>query len=331
MSPSLKSFQTNFSPILNLRKLYRALILPILVWARKVSLPGFKGVSIYHVVKFIYNESMKDDLVTRANSVAFTFFLSLFPTIIFVFTLLPLLPIRFDLLEIVSTYGRRALPDEAFDYLIGIVDSVVSIQRGGLLSFGFILAVFFSSSGMLTLMYGFDKSYDLTFKKRGYIKNRLVAIFLTVIISFLFVLSFVLIVFGDQIFSQVFSRYDIGQMSTYIIQIFRYVIIISLVYISISLIYRYGPSMYKKIPIINIGATIATFLSIISSLLFAYFINNFGRYNELYGSIGALLVLLLWLEINAFVLLIGFELNASIKVNRDIWRFRTKSKIVSTN
>lgn len=274
---------------------------------------------------------MKDDLVTRANSVAFTFFLSLFPTIIFVFTLLPLLPIRFDLLEIVSTYGRRALPDEAFDYLIGIVDSVVSIQRGGLLSFGFILAVFFSSSGMLTLMYGFDKSYDLTFKKRGYIKNRLVAIFLTVIISFLFVLSFVLIVFGDQIFSQVFSRYDIGQMSTYIIQIFRYVIIISLVYISISLIYRYGPSMYKKIPIINIGATIATFLSIISSLLFAYFINNFGRYNELYGSIGALLVLLLWLEINAFVLLIGFELNASIKVNRDIWRFRTKSKIVSTN
>lgn len=289
-----------------------------------MSLPGFKGVSIYHVSKFIYNESQKDDIITRANSVAFTFFLSLFPTIIFVFTLLPLMPIRFDLLETIRTYGKTALPEEAFNYLMEVVEGIVSIQRGGLLSIGFFLALFFSSSGMLTLMHGFDKSYDLTFKKRNYFKNRLIAIFLTVIIAFIFILSFVLIVFGDQIFSSFFSKFDIGQLSTYIIQLFRYSIIVILIYASISLIYRYGPSMYKKIPFINVGATIATALSIGSSVIFAYFINNFGRYNELYGSIGALIVLLLWLEINSFVILLGFEMNASIKVNRDRWRFFNK-------
>lgn len=307
------------------RRLYRSILLPILAWTRKVSLPGFKGVSIYHVVKFIYNESQKDDIITRANSVAFTFFLSLFPTIIFVFTLLPLMPIRFDLLDTIRTYGQAALPQEAFNYLMEVVEGIVSIQRGGLQSIGFFLALFFSSSGMLTLMYGFDKSYDLTFKKRNYFKNRLVAIFLTVIIAFIFILSFVLIVFGDKIFSSFLSQFDIGQLSTYIILLFRYSMIIILIYVSISLIYRYGPSMYKKIPFINVGATIATALSIISSILFAYFINNFGKYNELYGSIGALIVLLLWLEINSLVILIGFEMNASIKVNRDRWRFFNKS------
>jgi len=214
---------------------------------RKVSLPGFRGVSVYHVLRFIYKEVQKDAIITRANSIAFTFFLSLFPAIIFVFTLIPLLPIRFDFLEVIRAQEQKALPSEAFSYLLDIVESVISIKRGGLLSLGFFLALFFSSNGMVTLMSGFDKSYDLTFKKRSAIKNRGVAIGLTIIITFIFLLSFTLIVFGDQLFTSLFQRIDIGSASLVVIQLFRWLVVLFLIYTSISLIYRYGPSMYRKV------------------------------------------------------------------------------------
>ncbi len=299
------------------RKIYRIFILPLIAHCRSITLPGFRGISLYHVIRFVINELKKHDLIVRANSVAFSFFLSIFPTIIFIFTLIPLLPIRFDFLEAMNTLGRRALPSEAFNYLMEIVNSLVSIKRGGLLSLGFVLAIIFSSSGMITLMAGFDKSYDKTFKKRSFFKRRLIATSLTIIISFIFLLSFILIVFGDQLFTNIFSRFHIESATSVAVQIFRWLIIIGLIYTSISLIYRYGPSMYRKFQFSNPGAFLATTLSIVSSLVFAYFVNNFGQYNQIYGSIGALIVLLLWLQINAVILLIGFELNTSIAVERD--------------
>jgi len=157
------------------------------------------------------------------------------------------------------------MPKNAYQYLLGIIEGIVGIKREGLLSLGFFLAIFFASSGMLTLMYGFDKSYEESFKTRGYFKKRLVAVSLTLLLSILFI-----------------------------------------------------PSLRKRIPFINPGSILATILSILTSYAFSYFINNFGRYNELYGSIGALIVIMLWLQFNAFVILIGYELMASIAVNRDL-------------
>jgi len=309
------------------KRFYRSLILPIFAILRKVSLPGCEGVSVYHVLRFIYKEALKDDITTRANSIAFTFFLSLFPAIIFVFTLIPLLPIRFDLISAISGIEQKALPSEAFTYLKEIIESVVSIKRGGLLSLGFFFALFFSSNGMVTLMSGFDKSYHhLTFKKRRALKKRGIAIGLTLIITFIFILSFVFIVFGDKLLIEISDWFNLGDASSTFIHIFRWFVALVLIYTSISLIYRYGPSMYRKFRFFSVGATLATLLSIISSLGFAYFINNFGQYNELYGSIGALIVLLLWLDINAIILLLGFELNASVAVERDRYVYQSKKK-----
>ena len=311
------------------RKIYRIFILPLIANCRSLTLPGFRGISLYHVIRFVIKELKKHDLIVRANSVAFSFFLSIFPTIIFIFTLIPLFPIRFDFLEAMNTLGRKALPSEAFNYLMEIVNSLVSIKRGGLLSLGFVLALIFSSSGMITLMAGFDKSYDRTFKKRTFIKRRFIAMSLTIIISFIFLLSFILIVFGDQLFTNIFSRFHIESATSVFVQVFRWLIIVGLIYTSISLIYRYGPSMYRKFEFSNPGAFLATTLSIVSSLVFAYFVNNFGQYNKIYGSIGALIVLLLWLQINAVILLIGFELNTSIAVERDNQDYKTKQKALS--
>jgi len=285
---------------------------------KKYSLPGFSGIPIYDVIYFVYKESMRDDIITRANSVAFNFFLSLFPSLIFLFTLLPILPITADYVSIFRDSTNGILPDQAHTYLFSVIEGVASIKRGGLQSVSFIFALIFSSSGMVTLMYGFHKSYERVFKKRSYVKNRLVAIFLTMLLVSIFVASMLLIIFAKPILELLINNLKLDDYATTFFIGMKWIVVSFILYIGITLIYRYGSAMKQRISWMNTGAILATIVSIITSLVFAFFINNFGRYNEIYGSIGALLVLLLWIQINALIVLIGFELNAGIAVNKAI-------------
>ncbi|MBT8230461.1 MAG: YihY/virulence factor BrkB family protein [Bacteroidia bacterium] len=284
---------------------------------KKYSLPGFSGVPVYDVIVFVVNEAKRDDIVTRSNAVAFTFFLSLFPAIIFLFTLLPMLPFTADYLSLFRETTAEFFPQDAHNYLFRVIEGVVSIKRGSLQTLGLIFAIFFSSSGMTTLMYGFNKTHERVFKKRSYAKYRLVAILLTMLLGALFMVSMLLIIFGQPILEVSLDKLNVRNTG-FVFTFLKWSIAISLIYLGITLIYRYGSAMKERIKWFNTGAILATILSIISSLLFSYFINNFGQYNEIYGSIGALIVLLIWLEINAFVILVGFEFNASIAVNKAI-------------
>lgn len=288
----------------------------IVAFSKRYSLPGFSGVPIYDVISFIYKEAMRDDIVTRANSVAFNFFLSLFPTIIFLFTLLPLFPFTADYMALFKDSTQDFLPSAAHRYLFDVVEGVVSIKRGGLQSLGFIFAIVFSSTGMLTLMYGFNKSYERVFKKRSYMKNRLVAIALTMMVGSIFMISIFLIILGKPLLELLISKLNLSGHSAQVFGFFKWVIVLLVVYLGITIIYRYGSAMREKLKWFNTGATLATLVSILSSIVFSFFVNSFGRYNEIYGSIGALIVLLLWIQINAFIVLIGFELNAGIAVNK---------------
>ena len=289
----------------------------ILHWSKHQSLPGFSKVPIYNVISFIIAETQEDDITTRANSIAFSFFLAIFPAIIFLFTLIPLLPFNEYYADSLNTAIESALPSSASQYLTGIINSVASIKREGLLSFGFFLSLFFASSGVLTLMSGFDKSYDTTFKKRSYLRKRGVALLLTLLTVSIFLISILFIVIGEEALTWVINRLGF-ESSPFQFSSLRYLFSILVIYIGITIMYRYGPSMYRRTKFINAGSILATILSILTSLGFSYFINNFGRYNELYGSIGALIIILLWLQFNAFILLLGFELNAGIAVNKDI-------------
>ncbi len=295
------------------------LLKPVTRLTKKYSFPGFGGIPMFYVIRFVYNEFIKDDIATRANSVAFSFFLSLFPAIIFFFTLIPLFPGSIDLLDLFSKSTVDFIPKTAHDYLFEMIEGVVSIKRGGLLSIGFVLALVFASSGVSTLMYGFDKSYDHTFKKRSFLRHRIVAIFLTILLAILLASSFVLIVFSGQILNSISAYFEISSTIFASFWLLKWVVVLLIFYLVITFIYRYGPSMYKRIPFLNPGATLATVFSIFTSIGFAFFVNNFGRYNEIYGSIGALIVILVWIQFNSFIILAGFELNASIAVNRFIF------------
>lgn len=290
----------------------------IIEWTKRSSLPGFDGVPIYDVVIFLFQETKKDDIITRANSMAFSFFLALFPTLIFLFTCLPLMPFSANYLAIFEESITGVLPINAENYLLNMMRDIMSIQRGGLLSIGFVLAMIFASNGMNALLRGFNKSYEISYFSRNFYKNRLVALKLTFILIILFISSIILIVGSKQLFNYLFEFINAGNYGKLGLKLLRWMIVLFLFYASISVIYRYGPALKRKFKFITPGATMATLFSIMSSLGFAAFVNNFGTYNKIYGSIGALIVIMLWLQINCFILLAGYELNASIAVNRDL-------------
>jgi len=183
----------------------------VIKWSQKTTLPGFARLSLYTVVGFIWKEIKRDDITTRANSVAFSFMLSLFPTIIFLFTLVPLLPIS-NLDDIINGYLNDFLPNNATNFLKEIITDLTKKKRGGLLSVGFIMAVYFASNGMMALMRGFEKTYDDTFKKRTGVEKRVIAIRMTFLLAILVIGSALFIILSNLIFGTLFkwSRLEVG-------------------------------------------------------------------------------------------------------------------------
>lgn len=280
----------------------------------RYSPPGFGGITVYEVITFIIKELRKDNITTRANSVSFSLFLSVFPAIIFIFTLLPMIPVVHNYTVLLSDQLRGVIPQTAHDYIFSIINDITSIKRGGLLSLGAVLAMFFSSNGMLTLMYGFDKAYDDTFKPRPWWRARLIALGLTIVLFLLLIISLVITVTETKIIEYLKVQFLMPAALLHVVTVVHWIVSIALIYTGISLIYTFGPSMYRRMRFINVGSVVATILTLFASLGFSYFINNFGRYNEIYGSIGALMVMMVWIQFNTFILLVGFELNASLAV-----------------
>jgi membrane protein len=172
-------------------------------------------------------------------------------------------------------------------------------------------------------MAGFDKAYNDTFRDRPWYKDRLVAIGLTIIISLLLIGSLIAVVLENKFLSYLVHTFHIPSMVSIILSLINKLITIFIVYTAISLVYRYGPAMYRRIPFINVGSILATLVSLLTSIVFSHFINNFNRFNEVYGSIGALMVTMIWIQLNALIILIGFELNASLAIHKTA---RWKSK-----
>lgn len=281
---------------------------------KRFSFPGFEGVSIYNVVTFFFNEIRKEDITVRSSALAFNFFLALFPAILFFFTLIAYIPIKNLQTDILSTL-TQVMPDEVFKTIQTTVVDIVKRQRGDLLSLGFLSALFFALNGIKSLMNSFDKSHP-GFKKRNFFKKHFIALQLTLLISFLILISVILIISGNLLIKWVIHLFHFKKSALIALTILRWVIIVAMFFTGISVLYYYGPAVKRKWKFISAGSTLATVLSILTSLGFSYFVNNFGQYNKLYGSIGTVMVLMLWFYFNSLVLLIGFELNASIEVNK---------------
>ena len=301
----------------------------MLAYSKEHSLPGFQGVAIYDVITFTLMEFRRQDLFLRANSIAFSFFLSLFPSLLVLFSLIPfalnLLAIWFpEMSDFQSTMNEAihsVMPGEAGDMVIGFVQEVTQVERVGLLSFGFLLAIYFSSNGMIAMMRGFEKSYVKTFKRRGFLRKRLVAIGLTALVGTFLFASIIFVILGDNLIYWLTDLVRLSQVSTFLIWASRWLIMLLLYYLTIGTLYRYGAATYRRFKYFSPGVTLAAILSLTISLAFSFYVDGFNRYDtysKFYGSIATIIIVMLWLQLNALILLIGFELNASIAVNRDL-------------
>ncbi len=284
-------------------------------WTKILILPGFSPLPLYTVATFFFQEIGKDELINKASSLSYNFMLAIFPAIIFLFTLIPYIPIdnfQNQLLSLIALI----LPAEAYIAVRSTLVDIVSNQNSKLLSFGFLLALIFSTNGVHTLMEAFNKS-SLISETRSWLKQRFVALYLTVLISFALILGLIIMTIGEYIFGVLKSELIFkDSFWIYVINIVRWLILIIIYFVTISLLYRYGPVHAKKWKFFSAGSWMATILAVLTFWGFSFYINNFGNYNKLYGSIGTLIVLMIWLYLNSLIILVGFELNASIDLSK---------------
>jgi membrane protein len=208
------------------------------------------------------------------------------------------------------------LPAEAYAAVNTTLLDIVKNQNSGLLSFGFVFALIFATNGVHTLMVAFNKS-SLISETRSWLRQRLVAVFLTILISFALIFGLVIMTIGEYIIDFLKSELRFqDSIWLYLLNLGRWLILIIIYFVTIASLYRYGPANAKKWKFFSAGSWMATILAVLTFWGFSYYINNFGTYNKLYGSIGTLIVLMIWLYLNSLIILVGFELNASIDLSK---------------
>ncbi|WP_316815074.1 YihY/virulence factor BrkB family protein [Pedobacter nyackensis] len=285
-------------------------------WTKVCVLPGFSPLPLYTVASFFFKEIGKDSLVNKASSLAYNFMLALFPAIIFLFTLIPFIPKRIGFQKQLMEFIQLILPGDAFKAFETTLNEIVNKQNGGLLSFGFLLSLFFATNGVHSLMMAFNKS-SLIIETRSWLKQRLIAIILTVIIAFSVITCITAMFVGEFALKYIDKQLDIeGNLIAYVIQLVRWSLLGILYFVTISILYRYGPAHAKKWHFFSAGSWLATILAFLTILGFSFYINNFSSYNKVYGSISVLIILMIWLYLNSLILLIGFELNASVDLSK---------------
>jgi len=283
--------------------------------SKNIILPGFSGIPLFDVVRFFFIQIQKTSLNERAASIAFNLLVAIPPACIFLFTLIPYLPVK-DQLEQLYELIREVIPGKQNNEpIINFLKDFASNEQGGLLSFGFLLALYFSSNAMIGIMRSFNKMNYIGFSQRHAVHERWIAIKLTLILFLIILLSIVALVSRGTVLT--WLGIEDPAIRTIILNV-RWVVIVLLFFLTISFIYRHAPAVHKKWKLINPGSILATFMMITFTMGFSYYVANFGNYNQLYGSIGTILILMLLIFFNSLVLLIGFELNVSISSLRKL-------------
>lgn len=281
-------------------------------WAKSVLLPGFGPLSLYAVIVFFIEEFLTGSLVNKASSLAYSFMLALFPASIFLVTLIPYVPISHfqdNLLSLLSAVLPNASTSKFFHTNI---EYIIRHQNGGLLSIGFLSAMIFATNGVANLMRAFNRS-SLLIEKRTWLYRRWVALVLTIIIAISMIVAIGILMAGQGILSflqqHLFSK---GYLWLYVFAFSRWVVVVLIFFVTVSILYRYGPSHKQRWKFLNPGSIMATALAVLTSFGFSYYLDHFSHYNKIYGSIGTLIIVMIWLYLNSLIVLMGFELNANI-------------------
>lgn len=285
------------------------------VWKRFASIldriiVGKHRTSLYDLLKIFLVSLTKDDILERAKAITYNFTLAIFPGIIFLFTLIPYIPIPNLQDTIMSFFDDLDLI--MIEQVRNTIEDIISIQRGDLLSFGFIFAVYLATNGMLSLITNFNFFYKTKFT-RGFFKNYLVAFVLTLLLIIIMTVAMGLLIGGQIVLNFLLDIGVLNQDFLFILIItLRFLVLFLIFQLMISIIYYLGPSVEERWHFMNTGSVVATLLCIGSSYLFSYYLTNFASYNKFYGSIGAVIAFMIWLYLLSVILLLGFVINVTI-------------------
>ncbi len=272
---------------------------------------------LFDLLAYLAQQLRQSDLNLRASAISFSFFLALFPGLLFLFSLIAYIPVE-GLDMAIRRTSQELLPPSAFELLYTTIEDIVGRQQGGLLSFGFLLAFYFATTGLTTLSQSFNVSLEVS-ESRGFLRHHFTVIGLTILLTLCLLSALLLILLGDFLLGEM-NRLGLmpDGLLPLMVNLLLWVIILLLVYVGIGLLYYFAPNAPKRHGFFALGSALATVLFIGSSLGFSYYVQHFGNYNRLYGSLATLIVLMLWIYVNAWVILIGFELNSALYVKRSL-------------
>ncbi len=284
---------------------------------RLVKVPGFGGVPLYDVLVYFIRGFTQVNLIDRAAAVAFYVFLALFPTILFLFTLLPYFPLQ-DVTHNVLEALHSILPPGTYESVASTINQIMSIEHGGLMSIGLLLAFYFSTSAVSSFFRGFNMG-DNEFGQVSFIKQQVYSILVMLIFVLLLVVSVALIAAGQKILPMFFTKIHFyNGFVIFLLNIARWLVVIFALIIAMSLLYHFGNPRSKKFKLFTPGSLLFTGMFIVGTILFNFYISNISTYNLLYGSIGGLIIFVIWIYFNCILILIGYELNKSIAKAHEI-------------
>lgn len=280
-------------------------------WAQRIILPGFEGFSLYEISRFFFNALFEGNLITRASAISFKVFLAFFPAVLVMLTMIPYIPIADLQTKLLATF-HDMLPQEVYDFIESTLHDLLIRKHGALLSFSFLVGVYMASNSIDAILVGFSGSANHT-TWHSALKQRLLSLGLLMALSILTLIAIPLLTFSG---SLIYRLEEVGFFSSYfqMAALFaaKWVVSILVVVMFVSLLYNAGDPTARRFKLFTPGAILAVVLIMVVSQALAFMFSYITDYNALYGSIGAILAVQLWLYFNMIVLLVGYELNTSI-------------------
>ena len=280
----------------------------LVTFTKAIKLSSLEGMSLYDILDMYISGIFKGAFSYRASSIAFSFFMALFPFALFILNLIPFIPLE-NFQEDFLHFIDNGVPPNTYYAIEAIVKDIMETSHQGLLSSGFILSILLMTNGVNAILGGFEMSTHITIT-RTFFRQYLVSLAISLVLSFILIITVAAIVIAEVVIQKMNIYVYITSVT--LIEWSRYGFIILMILITTSILYKFGAKETSKISFISYGAVFTTVLIILSSYVFGIYVEKFARYNELYGSIGTLLVLMFYIWINCMVLLLGFELNATI-------------------
>jgi membrane protein len=286
------------------------------------------GLTLSELARRLWRESQEDELFGRAAQLSYYALLALFPALIFLTALMGLFSVQNYMPELMN-YLRNVLPADALSMVKRFLDQIAEGSGAHVLSLGALGALWASSSGVTAIMDALNVVYDVQEDSRPFWRTRLTAILLTLALAGFVILALTLVLYGSRIGSWIADFVGLGEAFAWAWNVFQWPVIIGLMLLVVDVVYYVCPDIKQEWRWITPGAVVAVFMWVIVSLGFKAYVDNFGDYNKVYGSIAGVIVLMLWLYWSGMMLLLGGEINAAIEQlarEREKGRETTKGK-----